>query len=82
MAALTVVLAVTTLVFTVATLDTRGRPVMRTHALGHQVVLIGRRNQLLIKIARINIILVAQFELLVVRDIVRLSHVDHWRGHI
>lgn len=75
-------MTVYTLVFTVATLDTCGRPVVRAHALSYQIVLIRRRNQLLIKIARVNVILVAQFELLVVWDVVLLPHVYHRRSHI
>lgn len=54
---------------------------MRTNALSHEVVLVRRWHQLLIKSALVHV-LVAQFQLLVVRYVVLLPYVYHGRRHV
>lgn len=76
LAALPVILAIASLQLIVATLNARRRPVVRADALGHEVVLVRRRHKLLIEAARVHI-LVAEFEFLIVRNVILLPYVNH-----
>lgn len=62
-------------------LDARRRAVVRADAFSHQVILIRRRHQLLVEIAWIGV-LVAQLQFLIIRQVVLLAHVYHWRCHV